>query len=142
MAESISKQMKELSLESDKILHKFLEVELKFCKSVNDLFLKRKFDQRTVFGYINSKIYVTLFLMSEKRLGESDANNILSIVEECFEQKEKILRDLGWCANFKIDIGRISIDNLKFMWLVGSVASVVKKHPAVVILVHGNVANL
>ena len=114
MAESISEQMKELSLESDKILDKCLEVELKFCESVKDLFLKRKFDQHIMLGYINSKIYVTLFFMSEKKLGESDANNILSIVEECFEQKNKILRDLGWCANFKIDIEKINIDNLKF----------------------------
>ena len=88
MAESLSEQMKELNLETDKILGKCLAIELKFCESVKDLFLKRKFDQRLVFGYINSKIYVTLFFMSEKTLGESDANNILSIVEECFEQKK------------------------------------------------------
>ena len=114
MEEILSEQMKELSLETDKILGKYLAVELKFCESVKDLFFKRTFDQRIVFGYINSKIYVTLFFMSEKRLGESDANDILSIVKECFEQKNKILRDLGWCANFKIDIERINIDNLKF----------------------------
>ena len=106
--------MKELSLESGKILDKCLEVELKFCESMKDLFLKRKFYKRIVFGCMNSKIYVKLFFMSEKRLGKSDANNILSIVEECFEQKSKILRDLGWSANFKIDIERINIDNLKF----------------------------
>ena len=46
--------------------------------------------------------------------GESDVNNILAIVEEWFEQKNKILRDLGWCENFKIDVERINIDNLKF----------------------------
>ena len=81
---------------------------------MKDLFLKRKFDQRIVIGYINSKIYVTLFFMFEKRFAESDANNILSIVEECFQLKNKILDDLGWCANFKIDIERINTDNLKF----------------------------
>ena len=85
MAESISNQMKGLSLEPDKILGKYLEAELNFCESVKDLFVKRKFKQRIVFEYAYGKIYVMLFFMSEKRLGESDANNILSIVEECFE---------------------------------------------------------
>ena len=89
MAESLSEQMKELSLETDKILGKYLAVELKFRESVKDLFLKRKFDQRIVFGYINSKTYVTLFFMSEKRLGESDANDILSIVKNALNKKIK-----------------------------------------------------
>ena len=88
MAESISNQMKELSLKPDEILGKFLETELNFCESVKDLFVKRKFKQRIVFEYAYGKIYVMLFFMSEKRLGESDANNILSTVEECFEQKK------------------------------------------------------
>ena len=88
MAESISNQMKGLSLKPDKILGKFLETELNFCESVKDLFVKRKFKQPIVLRYTYSKIYIMLFFMSEKRLGESDANNILSIVEECFEQKK------------------------------------------------------
>ena len=41
MAESIRNQMKELSLESDKILDKSFEAELQFCESVKDRFLKR-----------------------------------------------------------------------------------------------------
>ena len=52
--------------------------------------------------------------MSEKRLRESNANGILSIVEECFEQKNKILRNLVWCPNFKIELERININKLKF----------------------------
>ena len=88
MAESISNQMKGLSLEPDKILGKYLEAELNFCESMKDLFVKRKFKQPIVLRYTYSKIYVMLFFMSEKRLGESDANNILSTVEECFEQKK------------------------------------------------------
>ena len=114
MAECISEQMKELSLESDKIIGKSIEAELKFCRSMKNLFVKRKFNQRIVFGYSYSKIYVMLFFMYEKRLGESDANDILSIVEECFEQKNKILHNLSCCANFKIELERINIDNLKF----------------------------
>ena len=88
MAESISNQMKGLSLKPDKILGKFLETELNFCESVKDLFVKRKFKQCIAFEYAYSKIDVMLFFISEKRLGESDANNILSIAEECFEQKK------------------------------------------------------
>ena len=52
--------------------------------------------------------------MPEKRLGEAEANDILSIVEKCFEQENKILRGLGWCANFKIESERIGIDDLNF----------------------------
>ena len=94
MAEIISDQMKRLSLEPDKILGKSLEAELQFCESVKDLFVKRKFNQRIVLGFSYSKIYVTLFFMSEKRLGEAEANNILSIVEKLFERENKILYGL------------------------------------------------
>ena len=64
--------------------------------------------------------------------------------------KKKLLRDFGWCANFKIDTERINIDNLKFRTILTFINNflarwvgrvVVKKHPAVVILVHGNIAN-
>ena len=114
MAKIISDQMDKLSLESEEIIGKSIEAELRFCKSVKDLFVKRKFDQRIVFGYSYIKIYVMLFFMSEKRLRESNANGILSIVEECFEQKNKILRNLVWCPNFKIELERININKLKF----------------------------
>ena len=63
MAESVSDQMKQLSLEPDKILGKSLEAELQFCESVKDLFLKRKFNQRIALGHSYSKIYVTLFFI-------------------------------------------------------------------------------
>ena len=36
------------------------------------------------------------------------------LLKNALNKKNKILRDLGWCANFKIDIERINIDNLKF----------------------------
>ena len=52
--------------------------------------------------------------MSEKRLGEAEANDILSIVEKCFERENKILHRLGWCADFKIERERIGIDDLNF----------------------------
>ena len=45
MAESISNQMKGLSLESDKVLGKSLETELNFCNNVKELFVKKKFIQ-------------------------------------------------------------------------------------------------
>ena len=94
MAKIISDQMDKLSLESEEIIGKSIEAELRFCKSVKDLFVKRKFNQHIVFGYSYIKIYVMLFFMSEKRLRESNANGILPIVEECFEQKNKISRNL------------------------------------------------
>ena len=41
MAERISDQMKQLSLEPGKILGKSLDAELQFCESVKDRFVKR-----------------------------------------------------------------------------------------------------
>ena len=52
--------------------------------------------------------------MSEKRLGEAEANDILQIFEKCFERENKILRGLGWCANFKIESEKIGIYDLNF----------------------------
>lgn len=49
MTESTSKQMKGLSLESDKIQP--MEVELNFCHNVREAFAKKKFNQRSVLGY-------------------------------------------------------------------------------------------
>ena len=44
MAESLSNQMKEIRLETDKILGKSLETKLNFCTNVKDWFLKKLFD--------------------------------------------------------------------------------------------------
>ena len=96
--------MRQLSLEPDKILGKSLEAELQFYESVKDLFVKRKVNQSIALGYSYSKIYFTLFFMSEKRLGEPEANDLLSIVEKCFERENKIQHRLGWCANFKFGL--------------------------------------
>ena len=66
MAKIISDQMNKLSLESEEIISKSIEAELRFCKSVKDMFVKRKFNQRIVFGYSYIKIYVMLFLCLKK----------------------------------------------------------------------------
>lgn len=66
MAKIISDQMNKLSLESEEIIGKSIEAELRFCKSVKDMFVKRKFNQRIVFGYSYIKIYVMLFLCLKK----------------------------------------------------------------------------
>ena len=52
--------------------------------------------------------------MSEKRLSESDEHEACTIVEKCFEQKNKIMCTLGWCANYKIDPERVKIGDLSY----------------------------
>ena len=46
--------------------------------------------------------------MSEQRLREFERNEIVMVVEDCFEQMNKILHALGWCPNFKVNIERFS----------------------------------
>ena len=95
--------MENLSLEPDRIIGKSLYTELEFCTSVNDCFLNTEFDQHVVFRFMLGKICINLFFLSEKRLGESDANKICAMTEDCFEQRNESMRSHGWCANFKMD---------------------------------------
>ena len=53
----------------------------------------------------------------KKRLGEFDAHKVRSIAEDCFEQKNKNMRGLGWCANYKIDQQRVEIRDLNY-WVI------------------------
>ena len=61
-----------------------------------------------MLGYTYSKVYIILFFMSERRLREFDGDEIVMVVEDCFEQINKILCALGWCPNFKVNIERFS----------------------------------
>ena len=60
MAEKLSNQMKELSLEPDKMLGKSLETELNFCLNLKDRFLKSTFDQRAGLRFVYGKISINL----------------------------------------------------------------------------------
>ena len=62
MAEKLSNQMKELSLEPDKILGKSLETELSFCLNLKDRFLKSTFDQRVGLRFVYGKISINLLV--------------------------------------------------------------------------------
>ena len=111
MAEKLSDQMKELSLEPDKILGKSLETDLNFCLNMKDRFLKSTFDQRVGLRFVCGKISISLLFSSEKRLGEFDARKICTITEDFFEHE---MHNLGWCANYKIDQERAVIDYLNY----------------------------
>ena len=60
MAEKLSNQMKELSLEPDKMLGKSLETGLNFCLNLKDRFLKSTFDQRVGLRFVYGKISINL----------------------------------------------------------------------------------
>ena len=60
MAEKLSNQMKELSLEPDKMLGKSLETELNFCLNLKDRFLNSTFDQRVGLRFVYGKISINL----------------------------------------------------------------------------------
>ena len=49
-----------------------------------------------------------LVFMYERRLKEVEAEEILKVVEDCFEQMNNSLRSVGWYANFTIKIERFS----------------------------------
>lgn len=110
MAEKLlSNQIKELSLEPDKILGNSLETELNFCLKVKNRFLKSTLEQRAGLRFVYGKLSINLFFLSEERLWEADARTICTIVEDCFENK---IRRLGWCANYKTDQKRVVVGNL------------------------------
>ena len=114
VAESSRNQMENFSLEPDGIIGKSLDTEWEFCTSVKDCFLNTEFDQCVVFRFMVGKICINLFFLSEKRLGESDANKICKMTEDCFEQKNESMRSHGWCANFKMDQERVCLGDLGY----------------------------
>ena len=100
MAEKLNEQMKGLSLENDKIASKCLDTEINFCLKVEQGFAESNFEQPIGLRFVYGKIWITLFFLSEKRLSASDAGTVCIIAEECFSKK---MRQLGWCANYKIE---------------------------------------
>ena len=87
MAESLRKEMENLSLEPDRKIGKSLDTKLEFCASVKDCFLNTEFDQRVLFRFMLGKICINLFFLSEKKLGQSDASKIWAMTEDCFEKE-------------------------------------------------------
>ena len=79
MPESLRNQTENLSSS------KSLDTELEFYTSVKDCFLNTELDQRIVFRFMLGKFSINLFFLSEKRLGESDANKICTMTKDCFE---------------------------------------------------------
>ena len=100
MAEKLSNQMKDLSLESDKVLGKSLETELNFCLNVEHRFLESSFERPVRLRFVYGKISITLFFLSEKRFSAPDAGKVCTIAEDYFNRE---MHKLGWSANYKID---------------------------------------
>lgn len=67
MAEKLlSNQMKELSLEPDKILGNSLEIELNFCLKKKDQFLKSTLEQRAGLRFVYGKLSINFFFCLKK----------------------------------------------------------------------------
>ena len=111
MANNLSEQMKGLSLENDKIAGKCLDSEINFCLNVEQWFAESQFEQPVDFRFVYGKISITLFFLSEKRLSARDAGTVCPLTEECFNQD---MHKLGWCANYKIDQGRVKAGNFNY----------------------------
>ena len=103
--------MKDLSLESDKILGKSLETELNFCLNVKHRFLESSFEQPVGLRFVYGKISITLFFLSEKRLSTPDAGKVCTIAEVCFNQE---MHKLGWCANSEIDQEKAAVGDFNY----------------------------
>ena len=61
MAESLSNQMKELSLEPVNLLGKSLKTKLSFCTAVKSCFVNEKFDQCVVPRFVYGKMCINFF---------------------------------------------------------------------------------
>ena len=114
MPESLRNQMENLSLEPDRIIGKSLDTELEFYTSVKNCLLNTELDQSILFRFMLGKFSINLFFLSEIRLGESNANKICAMTEDCFEQKNESMHCLGWCSDFKMDQERVCLGNLKY----------------------------
>ena len=117
MAESLSNQMKELSLELIKLRGESLETGLNFHTTVKDCFLNAALDQHIVLRFVYGKICIKLFFLSEKGLREFDVHKVCSIAEDCFEQKNKNMHSLSWCVNYKTDQQQVEIRDLNY-WVI------------------------
>ena len=71
--------MEDLSLESYKILGKFLETELNFCWNVEHRFSESSFEQPVGLRFVYGKISISLFFFSEKRLSAPDAGKSVQL---------------------------------------------------------------
>ena len=111
MAEKLSNQIKDLSLESDKIPGKSLETELNFCLNVEQRFLESSFEQPVGLRFVYGKISITLFFLSEKRLSATDTGKACIIAENCFNRE---MHKLGWCANYKIHQVKAAVDDFNY----------------------------
>ena len=107
MAEKLSNQMKELSLQSD-IIGESHEAELNFTSTLNEDFYSQRLN--SLFAY-DSLTLITLFFLPEKRLSAPDAGMACTIAEECFNQE---MHRLVWCANNKIDIERAAVGGFNY----------------------------
>ena len=98
MAEKLSNQMKDVSLESDKILGKSLE---------------SSFEQPVGLRFVYGKICITLFVcfLYEKRLSATDAGRACTIAEDCFNRE---MHKLGWCANYKINQEKAAVGDSNY----------------------------
>ena len=63
----LSNQIKELSLESNKILGISLETVLNFCLNVKDRFLKSRLEQRVGLRFVYGKLSINLFFFLLKK---------------------------------------------------------------------------
>ena len=111
MAEKLNEQMKGLSLENDKIAGKCLDTDIKFCLNVEQRYAESHFEQPIGLRFVNDKISITLFFLSEKRLSAPDAGNVCTIAEECFNKE---MRQLNWCANYKIEQERAVVRDFDY----------------------------
>ena len=111
MAEKLNEQIKGLSLENDKIAGKCLDTEINFCLNVEQRFAESHFEQPVGLRFVYGKISITLFFLSEKRLSTPDAGTVCTVAEECLSKE---MRQLGWCANYKIEQERTVVGDFNY----------------------------
>lgn len=113
--EAITNQLQNLEISKDSLSGKDLTIERQFLYNFKVSFLNVNFEQKIEILHRVQRYCMYLFFDSQSTLNHSDASILVEFTEVSFGQ-EKILREVGWCANYLMDKRQSSNFHLHFLF--------------------------
>lgn len=113
--EAITNQLQNLEISKDSLSGKDLTIERQFLYNFKVSFLNVNFEQKIEILHRVQRYCMYLFFDSQSALNHSDASILVEFTEVSFGQ-EKILREVGWCANYLMDKRQSSNFHLHFLF--------------------------
>ena len=81
-----------------------MKAEERFCQDVQTRVNKAKFEGQIPMSCQISNALLTISIMSQTRLNETDAETIYCILDDQFTGNGKELKKLGWLDSYQIDV--------------------------------------